>query len=125
ALQVGEDVFHEDLAAKLLTEEAHVAADHGSEIEQPGGRGGRQRYQEFAERLGRKDGIAGRRRRGRMRLGFRATRSDAVEKAHKVKGKRKSLTFCLLPSGVQGAPMPQRAEPAAYLTFARQPAVAP
>ena len=35
-IEIREDVFDENLAAKLLAEEAHVAADDGTEIEQHG-----------------------------------------------------------------------------------------
>ena len=59
-IEVGEDVLDENLAAELLAEEADVAADDRTEIEQDGQLARRQRCQELAEGFGGENRIVGR-----------------------------------------------------------------
>ena len=61
SIDVGEDVLDEDLAAELLAEKAHVAADDRPEIEQHRRFARGQRGEEFPERFGGKDRIVARR----------------------------------------------------------------
>ncbi len=57
AIEVGEDVLDEDLAAELLAEEADVAADDRTEIEQDRRFARRERLQKLAQRLRGEDRI--------------------------------------------------------------------
>ena len=62
AIEIGEQILDEDLAAELLAEEADVGADDGPQIEEHGRLAAREARQELAERLGRKQRLGIRRR---------------------------------------------------------------
>src|SRR5262249_7813393 len=83
AIDVGEDIFDENLAAELFTEKADVAADDRTEVEQHRGIAGGQAGEKFSQSFGREDGIVGDSLCAEgMRFKLALARRDAVEQAH-------------------------------------------
>ena len=78
SIEIGVDVLDKDLAAELLAEEVHVAADDRSEIEQDRGFLRRQRRQEFSSALVEKTGSSTRERRRVRRLGVGTAWREAI-----------------------------------------------
>jgi hypothetical protein len=81
AIDVGEDVLDENLAAELLAEKADVAANDRSEVEQRRRFARGQRREKLPQRLGGENGIVslpGRRRPLRTRVRFVFARCETV-----------------------------------------------
>src|SRR5262245_29957290 len=104
SIEIREHVFDEDLASDPFAEEADVAADNGSQIEQDRRLPRGQATQKLAQGLGGIEWLTGRRRHDGAHVRFYFARRNAIEKAHgrkvrvprakcKVSSKSRLLTY--------------------------------